>query len=186
MWPLTASQHRGWTGRGLRAALASLLLPGLGQLLLGRRRKGAALIAAALAVAVFAGWLASRGATTVAGWVVRPEVLRWLIGANLALLVFRLYATFDAYADGAGHATVGVPPQRGWKRAGITCDLRVMSHGQAISAGSGLWRRIPKTRSDQGLCRIVVSAVSAGFWRSQKLWHPYGTHRPVLGWAAAG
>lgn len=127
MWPLTASQHRGWTGRGLRAALASLLLPGVGQLLLGRRRKGAALITAALAVAVFAGWLANRGATTVAGWVLRPDVLRWLIGANLVLLVFRLYATFDAYADGAGRATVGVPPQRGWNRAGITVVVLLLA-----------------------------------------------------------
>lgn len=91
-------------GRGVGAGLASLLLPGLGQVFTGRRRAGVALFTgvALLAACASALW---------ALWGVRAAMAPALLGAYLWL-----YAAFEAY-DGAakpvplsaGHGGPGEP-----------------------------------------------------------------------------
>jgi LCP family protein required for cell wall assembly len=82
--------------RPLFAALLSCLLPGAGQLYLGRRRRGwamLALTAGCLAVAV--GLLSDP--TALSRMAVQPGALLVLLLADVGLLVFRAVAVVDAY-----------------------------------------------------------------------------------------
>lgn len=93
------------------SALASAVLPGLGQLRNGERRKGAVLLAASLLLiggAVFMLW---RRPVTLLTWGVQPTALGWLLIGNGALLAMRVYAAADAYRRLR-------PPFTPWRRAG--------------------------------------------------------------------
>ena len=127
MWPQRRADRRRRTGRGLRAAIASVLLPGAGQLLLGRRGKGALLVCVAIAIGVSAGWLWTRDTTTLASWAVHPGVLLWLLGVNLAVALFRLYATFDAYAEGVRPPARPALPRRAVASFGVTGALLLIA-----------------------------------------------------------
>jgi LCP family protein required for cell wall assembly len=83
-------------GRPLIAALLSCLLPGAGQLYLGYRRRGTAmLVITVLCLAVAVGLWSDP--TTVSRMVVQPQALLALLVADAGLLVFRVVAVVDAY-----------------------------------------------------------------------------------------
>ncbi len=91
--------------RPVLAALASAIVPGAGQLIAGRRRRGVALLIVAAVVTAWGLWLTLFRPLTVATWGVQPTALRWLLVANGLALAFRVYAAADAYlvAGGAPH-----------------------------------------------------------------------------------
>ena len=106
-------------GHGARhrpvAALLSALIPGAGQLYAGRRRRGSVLLAIS-AVLIAAGtlWLAI-DPIAVAKLAFEPDVLRGLLGADLALLAFRGWAAWDAYrcVDGPSRPGAGLTAAAG-------------------------------------------------------------------------
>jgi polyisoprenyl-teichoic acid--peptidoglycan teichoic acid transferase len=80
----------------LVAALLSCLVPGAGQLYLGERRRGAAMLAfAGLCLAVAVGLWSDP--TAVSRMLVQPRALLALLVADAGLLVFRVVAVLDAY-----------------------------------------------------------------------------------------
>jgi LCP family protein required for cell wall assembly len=122
--PPRPADRRRRTGRGLRAALASLLVPGLGQLALRRRGKGAALVAVPVLITAGVVWAAhTHTVGELAGWALQPHVLTALMVANLVLLALRLYATFDAYADGVRPPAEPVLPLSTWGAIGTAVAL---------------------------------------------------------------
>lgn len=86
--------------RGLTCAVLSMILPGAGQLLGGRRRRGVAMLAVVALLLIAAAIVLSRGATFLAVQATRPEVLIGLLGANAALLLFRGWSAVDAWRLG--------------------------------------------------------------------------------------
>ncbi len=123
-YSLRTDDRRPRTGRGLRAAIASLLLPGSGQLMLRRWGKGAALLAVPVLVTAGVAWVArSHTVVELAAWALQPHVLTALVVANLVVLALRLYATFDAYADGARPPAEPVLPRSTWGAIGTTVAL---------------------------------------------------------------
>jgi len=90
-----ASPHR--PGRGIVAALASAVVPGSGQLLAGERRKGWILVGLTAAIAAVSAWMLLVENHTLLRWSVQPRALQWLLFGDLALLLFRVYASVDAY-----------------------------------------------------------------------------------------
>jgi polyisoprenyl-teichoic acid--peptidoglycan teichoic acid transferase len=98
----------------LVAALLSCLLPGAGQLYLGYRRRGAAMLAiTALCLAVAVGLWSDP--TAVSRMLVQPRALLALLVADVGLLLFRVVAVVDAYLlatrDGRRRPATG-----GWRR----------------------------------------------------------------------
>ena len=98
----------------LVAALLSCLLPGAGQLYLGYRRRGAAMLAiTALCLAVAVGLWSDPAA--VSRMLVQPRALLALLVADVGLLLFRVVAVVDAYLlatrDGRRRPATG-----GWRR----------------------------------------------------------------------
>ncbi|MFQ5554823.1 MAG: hypothetical protein ACE5GC_05565, partial [Acidimicrobiia bacterium] len=89
------------------AAFASAIVPGLGQLLVGRRKRGIVLL---LLTAVATGWVAMlvlARPVTVAVWSVQPVALRWLLVVNGVALAFRVYAAADAFVVAGGRFSPG-------------------------------------------------------------------------------
>jgi LCP family protein required for cell wall assembly len=79
------------------AALLDLVAPGLGHLLLGRRRAALLFFAPfALLIAALVGAYAAGGFTAILAFVVTPGVLPALAVVNIALALWRLAAAFDA------------------------------------------------------------------------------------------
>lgn len=83
--------------RRLGRAFLSLLVPGLGQLLAGARRRGLAMVVLVALVLVAAAVVLSRGVDNILSYLVQPKVLLGLMGFNILLLLFRVYALIDAY-----------------------------------------------------------------------------------------
>lgn len=113
--------------RRAAAAVLSALIPGAGQLYAGRRRRGAILLAISAAL-IAAGvlWLAV-DPIAVAKLAFEPDVLRGLLGVDLAVLAFRGWAAWDAYR------CIEAPPQSsstwGTVVAGLaTAALLVVPH----------------------------------------------------------
>ncbi|MFH1104035.1 MAG: LCP family protein [Actinomycetota bacterium] len=92
-------------GRALAAAAMSLVVPGTGQWFAGRRRRALPFLAvsAVLAVVVVVG--AARGEVFALRLLVQPRWLTALIVLNVAVGLFRLAASIDAYRV----AAVGTP-----------------------------------------------------------------------------
>jgi LCP family protein required for cell wall assembly len=82
------------------ASFLSFLLPGLGQLVIGARRRGLLIAAPALALLAVAAtiWIADRGVFIRA--VLTPPVLLGLVALDLVLLGYRSWAIVDAYLTG--------------------------------------------------------------------------------------
>jgi LCP family protein required for cell wall assembly len=92
-------------GRSAAVASAlSFLLPGLGQLVAGARRRGILIaLPAVVLLAIGAGiWVVDRS-LFVRG-ALTPPVLIGIVGLSLVLLVYRLWAIVDAYAIGRRRA----------------------------------------------------------------------------------
>ena len=91
-------------GRALIAAFLSLLAPGTGQLLLGRRRRGLMMLGASLAVVAGGVGVWRMDPLSMLALLARPAVLLALLVANLVLFGFRGFAVVDAYRLGRGGA----------------------------------------------------------------------------------
>ena len=81
----------------LAAPLLSLLLPGLGQFALGKRRRGLAMITAMASLWLMLLAVAPRNPIELLASVVRPNFLVAVMLANVALFGFRLFAMLDAF-----------------------------------------------------------------------------------------
>jgi LCP family protein required for cell wall assembly len=94
--------------RPLLAAFLSLIVPGLGQLYLGRWARGLAMVAIGLLIgaAALACWLL--GPVFVLRLLVRPDVLLGLLVVNTLLFLFRLHSVVDAYRTARARLGVGV------------------------------------------------------------------------------
>ena len=68
-------------------------------------------------------WLATQDVATLAAWALTPEVLFGAIAVNLLVCAFRLYATFDAYADGVRPPALPALPRSGWASLGVSSAL---------------------------------------------------------------
>jgi len=112
----TAAPNR--PGRGIVAALASAVVPGTGQLIAGERRRGWTLFALTCVLAAGAGWMLLAEWPTLLRWSVQPRALQWLLAGNAALLLFRVYASVDAYYAAA--------PVERRPRGGIGVTLAVL------------------------------------------------------------
>jgi LCP family protein required for cell wall assembly len=94
--PRPRRRQRGRPRRPLVAAVLSCLLPGAGQLYLGRRGRGAAMLAVtAICVALAVGLWSDPAA--VSRMLVQPRALLALLVVDAGLLVFRVVAVLDAY-----------------------------------------------------------------------------------------
>jgi LCP family protein required for cell wall assembly len=81
--------------RTLLAALAALVVPGAGHLVVGRRRAALVFALPVLGLLVGAVILASRGLSGVVAFLVAPGVLPLLFAVNLVLAAWRLAAAAD-------------------------------------------------------------------------------------------
>jgi polyisoprenyl-teichoic acid--peptidoglycan teichoic acid transferase len=122
-------------GRPLVAALLSCLVPGVGQLYLGHRRRGTAmLVVTVLCMAVAVGLWSEP--TAVSRMLLQPRALLALLVADAGLLVFRVVAVVDAYLlarrDGGPQ-----PVSAGWRRgaaAGLVVVLGLTAAPHAATA----------------------------------------------------
>jgi anionic cell wall polymer biosynthesis LytR-Cps2A-Psr (LCP) family protein len=110
-------------GRPLIAALLSCLLPGAGQLYLGYRRRGAAmLVITVLCLALAVGLWSDP--TAISRMLVQSRALLALLVADAGLLVFRIVAVVDAYLL-ASRDGQRAPATSGW-RNGAAAGLVVL------------------------------------------------------------
>lgn len=79
------------------AALASAVVPGLGQLLIGKRRRGLVLLAITGLLVAATAWMTFGQWLTLVKWSVQPTALTWLLVGNGLLLGFRVFAAVDAF-----------------------------------------------------------------------------------------
>jgi polyisoprenyl-teichoic acid--peptidoglycan teichoic acid transferase len=81
----------------LLRALYSAIIPGVGQLVAGVRRRGFILLGIFLVLSLVGIIILTRGIDTIASWVVQPKVLMALLWVNLAVTLVRLFAVIDAW-----------------------------------------------------------------------------------------
>jgi polyisoprenyl-teichoic acid--peptidoglycan teichoic acid transferase len=81
----------------LLRALLSALVPGVGQLIAGFRRRGAFLLAIFVVVTVAAAYFVTRGTDVILGWMLQPTVLLALLWVDIVVLLVRVYAVIDAW-----------------------------------------------------------------------------------------
>jgi polyisoprenyl-teichoic acid--peptidoglycan teichoic acid transferase len=128
--------RRGRRGRPLVAALLSCLVPGAGQLYLGYRRRGAAMLVVTILCLVAAAGLLSEP-TAVSRMLVQPRALLALLVADLGLLVFRVVAVLDAYLLARRDGFRSPAPTGGWRMgaaAGLVAVLTLTAAPHAAAA----------------------------------------------------
>ena len=87
-------------GRRLVSTVLSLVVPGLGQLVNGRRRAAAIFLIPTILLVAFAwGLLEYVGVTRLATWAIVPERLQALLNLNLILAAWRIVAAGHAFFD---------------------------------------------------------------------------------------
>lgn len=91
--PVVITRVSPW--RAVVAAGLSLLLPGLGHLIIGRRRRAAVFFAIDVVIIGTALWLLSRGTVGLLQLLVQPEWVRAVVVGNLALGLFRVVAAVE-------------------------------------------------------------------------------------------
>jgi LCP family protein required for cell wall assembly len=103
--------------RPLVAALLSCLVPGMGQLYLGHRRRATVMLVVTVLVLAVAVGLWSEPAA-ISRMLVQPRALLALLVADAGLLVFRVVAVLDAYllARQEDHPAAAVG---GWRRGAV-------------------------------------------------------------------
>jgi polyisoprenyl-teichoic acid--peptidoglycan teichoic acid transferase len=165
--PPSRPSSRDRRGRPLLAALLSCLVPGVGQLYLGYRRRGVVmLVVTVLCLAVGVGLWSEPSA--VSRMLLEPRALLALLVADVGLLVFRVVAVLDAYLlarrDGWHR-----PVAAGWRRgaaAGLVAlvaftaaphaaaayyDLEAYDLLTSVFAGEDpLWHGRPGERHENG------------------------------------
>jgi polyisoprenyl-teichoic acid--peptidoglycan teichoic acid transferase len=151
--------------RPLVAALLSCLVPGVGQLYLGHRRRGTAMLVVTVLCAAVAVGLWSEP-TAVSRMVLQPRALVALLVADVGLLLFRVVAVVDAYLLGRRDSR---PASAGWRRGaavglvvvlGLTAaphaaaayyDLQAHDLLTSVFAGEDpLWHGRPGERHENG------------------------------------
>jgi len=111
------------------SALASALIPGLGQLRNGQRRKGIILISLSAVIVAITGFLVWRRPLTLLTWGVQPTALGWLLIGNGALLSFRAYAAGDALVNSVERGATGRARATGAAFLGfVAAGLLVLPH----------------------------------------------------------
>jgi LCP family protein required for cell wall assembly len=94
---LLTTVHLPGRGRALLAAALSLIVPGTGQLLAGRRRRAIPYLIVSVGLIVAATVLAARGEVYLLGLLVQPRWLTTFVVLDAVILIFRLVAALDAY-----------------------------------------------------------------------------------------
>ena len=88
--------HDSYPARLLRAFL-SAIIPGLGQLLAGVRRRGFVLLVVFAIVTLAAVIVLTRGFDTLVGWALQPSVLLAFLAVDIAVMLIRVFAVIDAW-----------------------------------------------------------------------------------------
>jgi polyisoprenyl-teichoic acid--peptidoglycan teichoic acid transferase len=92
----TSRPRDSYPARLLRAFL-SAIIPGLGQLLAGVRRRGFFLLAIFVVVTVAAIIILTRGTDAIVGWALQPRVLLTLLVIDIVVMLVRMFAVVDAW-----------------------------------------------------------------------------------------
>lgn len=122
--------------RRLTAAAFSAVLPGLGQLLNGRRQLAAVfLIPSVVLLAVVALLVLTQSPARLAAWVADPAVLGTVLTLNLLVLVWRLLAVGQAFLDTRWHGPTG---RSGVVGLALIALLVIIPHGIAYRYGTAL------------------------------------------------
>jgi polyisoprenyl-teichoic acid--peptidoglycan teichoic acid transferase len=120
--------------RPLFAALLSCLLPGAGQLYLGRRGRGLAMLLVTAGCVIMAVGLLS-DPTALSRMAVEPGALLALLLADVGLLVFRAVAVVDAYLLATrGRVLTSSARVRRWAAAGLAGILALTAAPHAAAA----------------------------------------------------
>ncbi len=115
--------HDSRSARLLRA-LYSALIPGVGQLVAGARRRGLVLVGIFVVVSLAAVVVLSRGTDAILEFAVQPKVLLTLLFLNVVIVLVRIFAVLDAWMTGkAGRASAGRPSRREATLTGIGLAL---------------------------------------------------------------
>ena len=149
----TSRPRDSYPARLLRA-LYSAIIPGVGQLVAGVRRRGFILLAIFLLVSAVGAVILTRGTDAILTWVVQPKVLLALLWVNIVIMLVRMYAVIDAWMTGeGGHPEAcpslgpGHPADRGGAgpdprlHRGSSRRRRLLHHRLPQSAHHGLRRR---------------------------------------------
>ncbi len=91
--PAALTEMSPW--RSLGAVGLSLLIPGSGHLLIGRRRRALAFLGLSLVALLAGAWVLSRGTVGVLELLVQPRWVRGVIVANLFIGLLRIAAALD-------------------------------------------------------------------------------------------
>jgi LCP family protein required for cell wall assembly len=121
----------------ISSAAFSTLLPGLGQLIGGRRKRGLALMLPAVLVVAAVAALAARSRADLFGLLVQPAFLWTLVAVDFGILAWRLYAVIDAYQL-ARMAQAPATPAGVGVAVGISFLLLVTTVPHALAASYGL------------------------------------------------
>ena len=84
------------------AALASAVIPGLGQLLAQRRKRALLFLTLSALMVAGAAYMAFVQRVTLLKWTVQPDMLTWLLVGNGLVLGFRVFAAVDAFIVAGG------------------------------------------------------------------------------------
>ncbi len=92
----TSRPRDSYPARLLRA-LYSAIIPGVGQLVAGVRRRGFVLLAIFLLVSLVGVIILTRGVDAILTWAVQPKVLLALLWVNIIIMLVRMFAVIDAW-----------------------------------------------------------------------------------------
>jgi LCP family protein required for cell wall assembly len=92
----TSRPRDSYPARLLRA-LYSAIIPGVGQLVAGVRRRGFVLLAIFLLVSLVGVIILTRGFDAILTWAVQPKVLLALLWVNIIIMLVRMFAVIDAW-----------------------------------------------------------------------------------------
>ena len=107
-----ATPHRDSYPARLLRALCSAVIPGVGQLMAGVKRRGFVLLGIFIAVTLAGVAALTRGADAVLSYVVQPEVLLALFVVNIVVLLVRMTAVVDAWLSPKSGASKPARPSR--------------------------------------------------------------------------
>ena len=108
----------------LLRALYSALIPGVGQLVAGARRRGLFLVGIFVVVSLAVVVVLSRGTDAILDLAVQPRVLMTLLFLNVVIMLVRMFAVLDAWMTGkAGSTRVARSSRRETTLTGIGLAL---------------------------------------------------------------
>jgi hypothetical protein len=94
------------TGVSLRLvySMLSAVIPGMGQIMAGYRRRGILMVAVTCVLIGIGIAIYQQGISTIISWLVQPRFLIGIFVANLVVLLFRVGAVIDAYLAPCGYS----------------------------------------------------------------------------------